>query len=296
MVFPFVADISLLQWILFGAGIIFSLIFFSPFLFRLFAPIFFLISELLQHLRESKGQSAGKRYVFIPAMLFAIAGFVAAQMILSIWIFIVSFMLWEYVFGFLIAFLIFAFLSPLAILTAPFIVLLKLGFATFIGASIFFVMALFWFGFHKLIYSEHHWESTPEDFLGYSPYTFLLGALSFQVIALPFYNFGLNAVGNIISDVGGGIFLILTLISALKWRTMKNKLSEKEKVGLYRPPVLVYIFGFILTTLLYGQFENMFDAPTSVLTWLNIFFFFALIMRFISVFKSKKKNAVGGLK
>jgi tellurite resistance protein TehA-like permease len=137
--------------------------------------------------------------------------------------------------------------------------------------------------------SEISRVSTPEDFLGYSPHTFLLGALSFQVIALPFYNFGLNGVGNIISDAGGFIFLILALIAAFKWRAIKKKLSETERENLYQPSVWIYIFGFLLTNLLYAEFTQKFGAPTAVLFWLNGFFLIAILGRFFRLFKRKKK-------
>ena len=141
----------------------------------------------------------------------------------------------------------------------------------------------------KMAFSKDYWKSTPEDFLGYSPHTFLLGALSFQVIALPFYNFGLNGVGNVISDAGGFIFLVLALIAAFKWRATKKKLSEAERENLYRPSVWIYIFGFSLTNLLYAEFAQKFEAPTAVLFWLNGFFLIAILGRFFGLFRRKKK-------
>jgi hypothetical protein len=117
----------------------------------------------------------------------------------------------------------------------------------------------------------------------------LLGALSFQVIALPFYSFGLSSVGNIISNAGGFIFLVLALIAAFKWRTIKKKLSETERKNLYRPSVWIYIFGFFLTNLFYAEFTQKFGVPTVVLSWLNRFFLIAILGRFFGLFKRKKK-------
>ena len=142
--------------------------------------------------------------------------------------------------------------------------------------------------FTSKILSENYLKQTPEDFLGYSPQTFLLGALSFQIIALPFYRFGLSGVGNTISDMGGAIFLMLALIAAFKWRAIKKRLSAEEKESLYRPSVWVYIFGFLLTNLLYIEFKQSYDAPTAVLLWLNTFFLVVLIGRFFGILKRKK--------
>ena len=290
-ILAFTTDVPIFQWVLWGVGIIFALMIFAPFLFQLFAPGFFLISELGKHFKESKGQSSGKRYIFIPAALLAAVGFVTAQSILSIWVFILSFLIWASVIGFFFTFItVFFFgLAPLAILTAPFVVWYQTGFVEFLGVVIFFLITLFWFGFSKMAFSEEYWKSTPEDFLGYSPHTFLLGALSFQVIALPLYNFNLIGAGIIISDAGGAIFLILALIAAFKWRAIKKKLSEEERENLYRPSVWIYIFGFILTSLLYAEFEQKFGVSTAILFWLNGFFFVALIGRFLGLFKRKKK-------
>jgi len=291
-ILAFTTNVPIFQWVLWGVGIIFTLMIFAPFLFQIFAPALFLISSLAEHFNESKGQSAGKRYIFIPASLLAAVGFVTAQSILSIWVFIISFLIWSSVIGFFFTFLtVFFFgLAPLAILTAPFVIWYQAGFAEFLGVVVFFLITLFWYGFSKMAFSEDYWKTTPETFLGYSPHTFLLGALSFQVVALPFYHFGLNGVGNIISDAGGAIFLLLALISAFKWRAIKKKLSEEERENLYRPSVWIHIFGFILTSLLYSEFQQKFGAPTAILFWLNGFFFLALIGRLLGLFKRKKKK------
>jgi len=291
-ILAFTTNVPIFQWVLWGVGIIFALMIFAPFLFQLFAPAIFLISSLAEHFAESKGQSAGKRYIFIPAALIAAVGFVTAQSILSIWVFILSFLIWASVIGFFFTFItVFFFgLAPLAIITAPFVVWYQAGFVEFLGVVVFFLITLFWYGFSKIAFSEDYWKSTPETFLGYSPHTFLLGALSFQVIALPLYNFGWNGAGNLISDAGGAIFLLFALIAAFKWRAIKKKLSEEERENLYRSSAWIYIFGFILTSLLYAEFEQKFGAPTAILFWLNGFFFIALIGRFFGLFKRKKKK------
>ena len=90
-ILAFTTDVPIFQYVLWGVGIIFALMIFAPFLLQLFAPAFFLISSLTEHFNESKGQSGGKRYIFIPAALLASVGFVTAQSILSIWVFIISF-------------------------------------------------------------------------------------------------------------------------------------------------------------------------------------------------------------
>jgi len=290
VILDIITDVPIFKYALFTVGIIFALLIFGPFLFQLFVPAFVLISLLGEHFKESKGQSAGKRYVFIPASILAAVGFITAQTILSIWVFIISFIIWTSVIGFSFTFLAVFFLglAPVAIISAPFVVWVKAGFAEFLATLIFFLITAFWYGFSKIAFTEEYWKSTPETFLGYSPHTFLLGALSFQVIALPLYQFGLFGAGNLVSDLGGFVFLLLSLISAFKWRAIKNKLSEEEKESLYKPPVWVFIFGFFLTNLLYVEFQQRFGAPTAVIFWLNGFFLLAMILRFFGIFKRKK--------
>lgn len=291
-ILAFATDVPIFKYVLWCMAIIFALMIFAPVLFSLFTPAFFLIVSLVEHLKESKGESFGKRYVFVPSAIIASTGFFVAQSILSIWVFILSFLIWVSIIGFFFAFLtIFFFgLAPIAILTAPFVVWIQLGFAEFLSVIIFFLIALFWFGFSKMAFSEDYWKFTPEAFLGYSPHIFLLGALSFQVIAWPFYSFGLNSTANIISDTGGFLFLVLALIAFFRWRAIKKKLSQAEKENLYRPSAWIYIFGFFLTNLLYAEFVQKFGAPTAVLFWLNGFFLIAILGRFFSLFKRKKKN------
>lgn len=292
-ILAFATDVPVFQYALWGVGILFALMIFGPVLVELFAPAFGLISLLVEHFRGSRGQSAGKRYVFIPATLVAAAGFVTAELILSIWVFVLSFAIWEGVIGFFFTFLttFFLGLAPLAMISAPFVVWFQAGFVNFLGVAIFFLMTLFWFGFSKMAFSEDSFKSTPEDFLEYSPHIFLLGALSFQVIALPFYGFGLDGAGNAISNTGGFVFLVLALIAAFKWLAIRKKLSEVERENLYRPSVWIYIYGFILTDLLYAEFTEKFGAPTAVLFWLNGFFLVAMLGRFFGLFRRRKKVA-----
>ena len=265
---------------------------FGPTLIQLFAPGLALIATLITHFKESKDQPIGKRYIFVPAALFSAVAFVSAQSILSIWILVLSFMIWVSVIGFFftfVAFFLFG-LAPFAIITAPFIVWYKVGFAGFLATALFFLIALCWNGFSKLAFPADYWKRTPDDFLGYSPQTFLLGVLSFQVIAMPFYRFGFNGVGTFISDYLGTIFLLLALVAAFKWRSIKKKLSLDEKNELYKPSVWVYICGFLLTNLLYGEYQQSYDAPTAILAWLSIIFLVVLIGRFFGIFKRKKQK------
>jgi hypothetical protein len=279
-----------LKYILYGIGLIVALMIFAPFMVQLFAPAIYSISLLIEHFHESKGEPAGKRYFFVPAAILAMVGFVTAQSILSIWIFIASFLIWTSVTGFFISFVaIFFFgLAPLAIISAPFVVWIQSGFAAFVAVLAFFLIAAFWYGFSKMALPENAWKSTPDDFLGYSPHMFLLGALSFQVVAMPFYHFSAYGAGNLISDLGGFIFLVLALIAGIKWKSIKKKLSGEQKENLYRPSAWVYFLGFMVTNLLYAQFQGIYEAPTAVLFWLNGFFLIALIGRFFGMFNRKK--------
>lgn len=285
----FFTDIPIFKYIAYAVGIFFIFIIFLPFIIQLFLPAFVLVSSLIEHFREAESMTFGKKYIFVPMALLGAISFGTSQMILSIWIFVLGFVIWASVIGFFWTFLLTFFLglAPIVIITAPFLVWYKEGFGAFLGIGIFLLMTLFWYGFSKLAFSEDY-SSTPDDFLGYSPQIFLLGALSFQVIALPFYQFKLFGVGNMISDLGGGIFLILALVSMFKWRSLRKKLSVEEQEYLYKPPVWVYILGFFFTNALYVAFLG-FQAPTAVIFWLNGFFLIALMGRFFGVFRRKPK-------
>jgi len=288
-------DVPIFNYILIGIGAIFALVFFGPFLIQFllqfFSPIFLLIASLIEHFKESKGYSVGKRYFFIPASIFAITGFLIVEIILSFLVLVLSFLIWSRAIGYFFTIIGMLFLAPITIITAPFVAWAKGGFAEFLSIGIFFLITFFWYSFSKMAFTEDYWKSTPDTFLGYSPQTFLLGALSFQIIALPLYQFGFLNIGNIISDLGGFIFLLLAFIAALKWRTIKNKLSDEEKENLYRPSVWIYIFGFFLTDLLFARFKE-FNAPTAVLFWLNAFFLVSLILRFFGIFRRKKPKVL----
>ncbi len=292
VILAFATDISLFNWIFWSIGIIIALFIFAPVLIQFFAPVFVLIFLLVEHFNESKKQSAGKRYFFIPATLVATASFIAAQTILSVWVLILSVLIWASVIGFILTFIAMFFfgLAPLVIFTAPFVVWYQSGFVEFLAILVFFLMALFWFSFSKMAFSEDYYESTPEDFLGYSPHTFLLGALSFQVIALPFYYFGFMGAGNLISDAGGAVFLLFALIATFKWYSIKKKLTEEERENLYRPSVWIYVLGLFLTNFLYADFTYRFEAPTAVLFWLNGFFLIAILGKFFGLFRRRKKK------
>ena len=287
----FFTDIPIFKYIIYVIAIPIALLLFLPFIIQLFSPILALAWSLIEHFKEAQNMPFGKKYLFVPAALVAAISFATAQMILSIWVFILCFITWASVIGFFWTFILTFFgLAPLIIITAPFLAWYKVGFSEFIGMLIFFLMTLFWFGFSKLSFSEDY-SRTPEDFLGYSPQIFLLGALSFQIIALPFYHFKLFGAGNVISDSGGFIFLLLSLIATFKWRAIKKKFPVKEREYLYRPSVWIYILGFVFTNILYLVFQRL-EVPIAVITWLNVFFFVALIGRFIKLFPRKKTTSV----
>lgn len=276
------------KYIIFAVATPFLIMLFLPFLLQLFTPAFFLISELLKHFQQACNMPLTKKYIFVPMSLVAAVLFITVQTVLSIWVFILSFFSWADIIGpFFAILLIFFFgLAPLAILTAPFVVWYKAGFPSFLNTLIFFLTVLFWYGLSKLAFSEDYYSSTPENFLGYSPQTFLLGTLSTQIIALPFYFFKVPNIGSIISDIVGFIFLTLTLISAIKWWLIKRKLSNEEKLYLYRPSVWVYILGFITTDFIYRIYLG-YREDTFILMWLNVFFAFALINRFLGFIHRK---------
>lgn len=295
----FFTDIAIFKYIIYVVAILFALMIFLPFILQLFSPAFILVSSLIEHFKEAKDMSFGKKYIFIPMSLVSVISFSTAQIVLSIWVFILAFMIWESVIGFFWTFLLsFLFgLAPVIIITAPFIAWYKEGFALFLDIGIFLLLTFFWFGFSKLAFSEDY-LLTPEDFLGYSPQIFLLGALSFQVIALLFYRFSsiigslsLFWTANLVSAIGGLILIILALAASIIWIRARRKLSYEEKENLYRPSLWVYVFGFLVTTLFSMMPE--YQAPLGAIAILNIIFLatliIALIGKFIGLFRRKPK-------
>lgn len=275
------------SYILLIFAIPFLLMFLSPVLIQLFTPAFILFYSLFNHFKEAKNMPFGKKYIFIPMTLLSAVFFILAQTVLSVWIFVISFITWADLIGsFLAILLIFFFgLAPLAILTAPFVLWIKGGLSVFLNIGVFFLMALFWHGLSKLTFSENY-SSTPEDYLGYSPQTFLLGTLATQVIALPFYHFKAFQIGKVISEIGGLILLGFTVIAAVKWIIIKKNLDKDERLSLYKPSVWIYIFGFLITDFIYKIFKSQ-EVNTVVLMWLNLFFTIALISRFIGFIQRK---------
>lgn len=292
-------DISIFKYILYVVAILVALMIFLPFIIQLFSPAFVLISLLIGHFKEAKNMPFGKKYIFVPMSLVSTISFAIAQMILSIWVFILAFLIWVSIIGFFWTFLLsFLFgLAPIMIIAAPFIAWYKEGFSLFLNTGIFLLLTLFWYGFSKLAFSEDY-SLTPEDFLGYSPQIFLLGALSFQVIALPFYryssiikNLSLLWTANIISAIGGLILLILALVTSIIWIRTRKKLSYEEKENLYRPSLWIYVFGYLVTILFSSMPE--YQAPLGTISILNTLFLVTLIItligKFINLFRRKPK-------
>jgi hypothetical protein len=292
-------DIPIFRYIFYVIAILVALIIFLPFIIQLFSPAFVLVSSLIEHFKEAKDMPFSKKYIFVPMSLFSAIAFSTAQTILSIWIFVLAFIIWASIIGFFWTFLIsFLFgLAPVIIITAPFIAWYKVGFTLFFDTGIFLLLTLFWFSFSKLAFSEDY-SLTPENILGYSPQVFLLGALSLQVVALPFYRFSpmiesstLLWIANIISVIGGLILLILALVASIIWIRARRKLSYEERENLYRPSLWIYVLGYLVTIIFSIMPE--YQAPLSTISILNIIFLatliIALIGKFIGLFRHKPK-------
>lgn len=290
----FFTDISIFRYLLYIVAIPIALLFFAPIIIQLvtsiFGPSLVSIFYLIEHFKEARDMPFDKKYIFIPTTLVASVAFLTAQGILSIWVSVATFVIWMSVIGAFFAFLLlFIFgLFPVAIFAAPFVILFTEGLSGFFAIVVFFLLALFWVGLSKLAFSEDY-TTTPEDFLGYSPQLYLLGALSVQIIALPFYQLGLSfennallSAGDWIAGWGGAIFMLLALVAWFKWRGLKKKLSKEEKESLYRPSVWVYVFGFFVTSILYSAFLDMYSAPVFALFWLNTIFTVVIIVRIFS--------------
>lgn len=286
-----VFHVPFFQYILFVVGGFVLLSIFLPIIFQFFSPVFILASLLIEHFRSSQRISFVKKFIFIPLSLLSVSFFIFAQIILMFWVFILAFVVWQQTIGtFFSIFLIFFFgLAPIAIITAPFVLWVKFGLAKFFEIGGFFLMALFWYGLSILSFSEGSNSSTPESFLGYSPQTFLLGALSCQVIALPFYCYKTFNIGDGFSKFGGFAFLLLAVISSINWHLIKRKLTANEKIYIYKPPVWIFILGFLITNIIEYSF-SMYQANTVILGWLEGFFFLAILIRTTTfIFKKKVK-------
>ncbi|MFC2044936.1 hypothetical protein ACFLT8_07115, partial [Chloroflexota bacterium] len=81
--------------------------------------------------------SFGKKFIFIPFSVVGVACFTLTQVVLSLWVLIASFLVWEELIGsfFTIVGFFFFGLAPVGIIGAPFILWWKVGFAAFIGLT-----------------------------------------------------------------------------------------------------------------------------------------------------------------
>lgn len=284
----FLADVPIFTYILYAIAAFVGLLILGPIVLQLLAPSYVLITSLTEHFKTAEAMPFGKKYFFVPFSLLSVTAFLLAHIILTLWVGISAFLIWVNVIGSFWTFLGFFFgLAPLGIIIAPFLVWYNNGFAAFLAVGVFFLMAALWFVFSKMAFPEDY-SSTQEDYLGYSPHIFLLGALSFQVIALTFYQFHFPTVGDLLSDFAGALLLILALIAAFKWRKLKKQLSPETLEFIYRPSGWIHLLGFFFTNILYSAF-NRYEAPTAVLFWLNLFFIVGIINRVINYFRYKRK-------
>ena len=278
----FFTDIPVFQYLMLAIGILFALLIFMPFVVTLFGPLFVLIGGLLEPFKEAQDLSFSKKFVFMPMSFVGVTTFAFTQVLLSIWIVIISFLAWEALIGPFLTILGFFFfgLAPVGIVSAPFILWWKEGLSAFFYAGSWILMAFLWTLISKLAWSEDY-LLTPDDFLGYSPHTFVVGALSLQVLAYFAYMFDLFTLGIWISDLGGWIFLILAIISGIQWHRLKRRLSKEERHMLYKPSVWMYILGFLMTNGLSSDIGE-FQVSSAVLLWLNTYFVIVLIWRLIA--------------
>ncbi len=102
-------DLLIFRYIVHIVATPLALLFFLPFIIQLFFPISSLIYFLIKHFKEAKCMPFGKKYVFVPMAIVSSISFMAAQIILSIWVFVSSFLIWSSLAGFFFAFLLFFF-------------------------------------------------------------------------------------------------------------------------------------------------------------------------------------------
>ena len=291
-------DASIFQKIGIAAGVIVALCIFIPIIIHFLSPVYLLFSSLTKHFRESKKMSFGKKYILMPCTFLSLSSFSLAQIILYLWLFVISFLVWAIVIGPFWTFVLTFFfgLAPVAMITAPFVSWYNFGGIGLLATAPVLFVAFAWIWLSKLAFNSpldsFDDYATPEDFLGYSPQIFLLGALSLQIIALGFYKFKFHYLGNIISDVGGGILLIVSIVSVFIWLSCKKKLSHDGVMVFYKPSIWVYVLGFFITNIIYSEYEDA-DARIAVIFWLNVFFTFALLSRFTMFIFRKLRPAKG---
>ena len=300
-------DMSVLQYVLLIVGIPVFLIIFLPNIASLFAPLFALVWSLwslwssVENFFQVDSVSYWRKYISLPLMFFSVFFSSMAQTILLGFILVQSVLIWADVIGLTWAILLTLFgLAPIIVITSPLVVWYTSDFSSFLFLVFLYFMCLSW-SVVLILDSLDHRPPIPDEFfehptdqvIYYSPQIFLFGALSLQVIALPFYYFDLINVGDNISYMLGGVLLLASLVSVVKVRSLRKKISMECLENSYKPSIWIYVLGIVFTQVIYVGFLN-FGAAIDVVAWICVFFTIALISRFLMFVLSKLKN-IGGI-
>jgi len=288
-------DIPFFKYTLGLAALPFACLIFLPLLKRLLRPSYHFEIMLIRHYRRHRGLSFAKKYFFIPMTMIAGIAFAVAQCLLCVWILAVSFKTWSSVLGvFWTGILTFySGLAPVMILLAPVLRGFREGMMPLLVTAVLILTAYFWFRFSKYAFPGRP-ASPPKAIVGYSPAVFLAGALSFQVIALPFYPLRLPAVGNMISVFSGFIFLLFAAMAAVKWRSAEKNLSKEQKKDLYISPILPCILGVLIAGILDYALLS-FGASRIVILCLQAIFVVAAIERLLEFLRLRSSSKISAL-
>lgn len=291
LVGAWLTDIPILRFGLWAAGIPILLLIALPVLLYAFSPLFGLFEALLENFSSASPARGVKRWFWTPLSLIAATAFVLAQVVLVGWSFIVAFVVWEDVVGDIVAIIAMLFLglAPIAMVLAPFVALVRDGWASFAAIGVMLVMTVLWPLMGRIAFSEEEATLTIEGALGYSPQLFLLGAVGFQVLALALFTLGSRSGGEAVAGIGGGLSLLLALIAAISWTMTKRRLNETARVGIYRASVWVYVLGFFVTTVLAAALAQ-FTEELATITWLNMLFLLGIGARAVSRLLSGRRS------
>lgn len=171
------------------------------------------------------------------------------------------------------------------------------------GFQVFLLLSLFHF-VSPLISSMLIFQSSSQvlknqvEYFGYPREIFLTGALSFQILAIPFYLFLKDwHWGWFVADFLGSTLLILHLVHAIKY-VSKKKIIEEHGLdftkSLYKTLPSYHLILFIFSWIVYNTYLNIetlkgndFLCSIAVPAWLNVIALIGLVISIVKILKNK---------
>lgn len=219
-------------------------------------PLLILISELAQHLKDSK-DNFFEKYFFATTSMFSIALYMLASTLLGLSYFLLVFdTLVNKSLGFFGAVIV-LWLPQLALISTPFIILVKEGIMQFVKA-LFLILIIFFHGLQSRLVFPHDGEKeTQLDYLNHSPYLYILGALSTLVIQFYIANTSIlsssSSLNLILAHIGVGM-LFLSFLSFIIWTVIKIKRRPQLKNReFYKPSMWILLSSYFFLKLLNSE-------------------------------------------